>query len=68
MKRFFNRKRLAMAFAILGTALMGVDLMLTRNFFSHIGELMAASLACFVIGIILDRQPRHHDKPPGKCC
>ncbi|WP_221251575.1 hypothetical protein [Desulfuromonas versatilis] len=57
MKSWFTRKRLAMGFAVLGVVLMGVDLMLTRNFFTHIGELMGASLLCFVIGILLDRQP-----------
>lgn len=58
MKRHLTRKRLAMAFSILGVALMGVDLMMTRDFFVHIGELMAASILCFVIGIVLDRPPR----------
>lgn len=56
MKRHLTRKRLAMAFAVLGVTLMGVDLMMTRNFFVHVGELMAASILCFVIGIVLDRK------------
>jgi hypothetical protein len=55
MKKFFSRKRLAMAFSVLGVVLMGVDLMLTRNFFTHIGELMALSIVCFVVGIVLDQ-------------
>jgi ABC-type microcin C transport system permease subunit YejB len=55
MKRLFTRKRLAMFFAVLGIGLMGVDLMITRNFFTHVGELMVASIVCFVIGIVLDR-------------
>lgn len=58
MKKFFTRKRLAMAFGVLGITLMGVDLMMTRNFFTHIGELMAASILCFVIAIVLDRTPK----------
>ena len=44
-----------MTFSVLGVSLMGLDLMLTRNFFTHIGELMAASILCFVLGIVLDR-------------
>jgi len=58
MKKFFTRKRLAMAFSVLGVTLMGVDIMMTRNFFTHVGELMAASIICFVMGIVLDRSPR----------
>ncbi len=58
MKRFCTRKRMAMTFSVLGITLMGIDLMMTRNFFTHIGELMAASIICFVIGIVLDRQPK----------
>ncbi len=57
MKVSLTRKRLAMAFSVLGIGLMGVDLMMTRNFFTHIGELMALSIFCFVIGIVLDREP-----------
>lgn len=60
MKSLLSRKRLAMFFAVLGIVLMGVDLMMTRNFFTHVGELMVASILCFVIGIVLDRDP------PGK--
>ncbi len=56
-KNFFTRKRISMAFSVFGVTLMGIDLMLTRNFFTHIGELMAASIFCLVIGLILDRQP-----------
>ncbi len=47
-----------MGFGILGIVLMGVDLMMTRNFFSHIAELMAASLSCFVLALLLDREPK----------
>lgn len=57
MKKLFTRKRVAMAFCVLGVGLMGVDIMMTRNFFTHVGELMAASIICFVIGIVLDRKP-----------
>lgn len=49
-----------MGFGVLGVLLMGVDLMMTRSFFVHIGELMAASLAAFAAAIVLDRDP----KPP----
>jgi hypothetical protein len=55
MKRLLTRKRFAMFFAVLGIGLMGVDLMITRNFLTHVGELMVASILCFVIGIVLDR-------------
>jgi hypothetical protein len=55
MKTVLNRKRLAMLFGVLGVALMGVDLLLTRNFFVHVGELMAASILCFIIALIIDR-------------
>ena len=58
MKRLFTRKRLAMFFAVLGILLMGIDLMITRNFFTHVGELMVASILCFVIGIVLDRDSK----------
>jgi len=44
-----------MFFCVLGVGLMGVDLLITRNFFVHIGELMAASILCFIIGIAIDR-------------
>lgn len=46
-----------MGFAVLGMGLMGVDLLLTRNFFVHIAELMAASILCFVCALLLDRGP-----------
>ncbi len=62
MKKLFPRKRLAMGFGVLGIALMGVDLMMTRNFFTHIGELMAASIICFVLAIVLDRTPKGAEK------
>jgi hypothetical protein len=58
MKKPFTRKRLSMAFSVLGITLMGVDIMITRNFFTHVGELMAASIICFVVGIVLDHTPR----------
>ena len=46
-----------MGFALLGVALMGVDLLITRNFFSHVAELMVASLFCFALALFLDRTP-----------
>lgn len=55
MRRFFTKERLSMSFGVLGILLMGVDLMMTQNFFTHIGELMLASLLCFVIAIVIDR-------------
>lgn len=36
---------------------MGADLLMTRNFFVHIAELMAASISCFIIALLLDRKP-----------
>ena len=56
MKRLLNRKRLSMGFSVLGVVLMGVDLLMTRNFFVHIGELMGASIFCLILGLVLDRQ------------
>jgi len=50
-----GRKRWAMGFAVLGMTLIGVDLLMTRNFFVHIAELMAASILCFVCALLLDR-------------
>ncbi len=52
-----NRKRWAMGFAVCGVVLMGVDLLLTRNFFIHVAELMVASLLCFALALFLDRGP-----------
>ncbi|MEJ2201414.1 MAG: hypothetical protein P8X63_10435 [Desulfuromonadaceae bacterium] len=51
-----QRKRLSMACSILGVLLMGIDLLLTRNFFTHVGELMVASLGCLALAIVLDRK------------
>lgn len=62
MKRLLTRKRFAMFFAVLGISLMGLDLMMTRNFFTHIGELMVASILCFVTGIVLDRDTGREGK------
>lgn len=56
MKNVFTRKRLSMLFCSIGIGLMGVDLLMTRNFFVHIGELMAASIICLIIGLVLDRR------------
>ena len=53
-KRILTRHRVAMGFGVMGIVLMGVDLLTTRNFFVHIGELMVASLLCLVIAIALD--------------
>lgn len=69
LRRWFPRKRLALHCAVAGVVLMGIDLSLTRNFFSHIGELMILSLLCFAAGILLDRDPRPQTPraqvPPG---
>jgi hypothetical protein len=54
MKKFLTRKRLSLSFCVLGVTLMGVDLLLTRDFFVHIGELMAASIFCFILGLVID--------------
>lgn len=51
-----SQKRLALCFGALGIALMGADLMITQNFFTHVAELMAASIACFIIALLLDRK------------
>lgn len=45
-----------MLFAVTGILLMGVDLLMTQNFFRHIGELMLASILCFILALVLD----HH--------
>jgi hypothetical protein len=64
-RRWLNRQRVAMGFALLGTLLMGVDLLLTGNFFVHIGELMAASILCFIIALVLDRtSDRRQEEQP----
>ncbi len=63
MFKLLTRKRLAMFFGIMGIVLMGVDLMMTRNFFTHIGELMVASLSCFGLALFLNRDPKN--KPGG---
>jgi len=51
-----TQKRLALGFGVMGIGLMGVDLMITRNIFVHTAELMFASIACFIIALILDRK------------
>ncbi|PLX82528.1 MAG: hypothetical protein C0617_13940 [Desulfuromonas sp.] len=58
MKTVFTRKRLAMGFAVLGIGLMGVDLMITRSVFIHVGEIMALSIFSFVLAIVLERDPK----------
>jgi len=50
-----QKKRLSLGFGILGVVLMGVDLLITGNFFSHIAELMLSSILCFILALILDR-------------
>ncbi len=64
MKRIFTRQRVAMGFGVTGIILMGVDLLSTRNFFVHIGELMMASLLCLVIAIALDHGSSDQASPP----
>lgn len=56
LKRLLTRKRLSMGLSVLGVVLMGADLLLTRNFFVHIGELMGASILCLILALVLDRQ------------
>jgi len=58
MKIPLRRRHLAIFFSATGIALMGVDLLITRNFFSHVGELMALSMICLATGIALDREPK----------
>jgi hypothetical protein len=61
-----NRKRWAMGCALCGMVLMGVDLLVTRNFFIHVAELMVPSLICFALALFIDRDPpapdgdKHH--------
>lgn len=55
MSRFFTRPRLAMGLAVFGVALMGVDLLMTGNFFVHSAELMGVSILCFVLALLIDR-------------
>jgi hypothetical protein len=62
MNKLFTRKRLSTLFCGLGVSLMGVDLLMTRNFFVHIGELMVASIFCLTIGLVLDRVPDKHQE------
>ena len=38
---------------------MAADLLITQNFFVHTAELMAASITCFIIALLLDRTPGH---------
>jgi hypothetical protein len=54
MKRWLTRPRLALAFGIAGMVLMGVDLMVTRSVFVHVAELMAGSIGCLVMALVLD--------------
>ncbi len=49
-------KRLALAFGILGVSFMGADLLITRDFFTHAAELMAADMACFIMALVLDHR------------
>jgi len=55
-------KRISLAFGLLGLLLMGVDLLITRNFFSHVAELMVASIACFIIALLLDRKAERRSR------
>ncbi len=51
-----NQKRLALGFGVCGIGFMGADLMITGSFFIHVAELMAASIACFIIALLLDHR------------
>jgi len=51
-----NQKRVALFFGVVGVGLMGADLMITGSFFIHTAELMAASISCFIIALLLDRK------------
>jgi len=70
MKKTLTRSRIATALAVTGIVLMGVDLMITRSLFIHVGELMAASLLCFVSALVVDRgsepAPEDRDRPAGR--
>jgi hypothetical protein len=58
-----NQKRLALFFGVAGIGLMGADLMITGSFFIHTAELMAASIACFIIALLLDRKASQSKTP-----
>jgi len=49
------KKRLSLCFAAMGIGLMGADLLITRNVFTHVAELMIASIACLILALLLDR-------------
>lgn len=51
-----------MTFSVIGVALMGVDLLITRSVFVHVAELMATSIGCLLTGLLLDGSPK---KPTG---
>lgn len=54
-----NKKRLALFFGVIGIGIMGADLLITGSFFVHVAELMVASIACFIIALVLDRRASH---------
>jgi hypothetical protein len=68
MKKILTRPRIALALAATGIVLMGADLMVTRSLFIHVGELMAASLLCFVSALVVDRgsAPAPEDRDKGR--
>lgn len=69
MKNLFTRKRLSVVFCSIGIGLMGVDLFMTRDFFTHVAELMAASIICLLAGLALDhswRRSRLNASSAGK--
>jgi hypothetical protein len=53
-----------MGFGVLGIVLMGVDLLVTGNFFVHVGELMLASILCLVLALVIDRGGRKKTDSP----
>lgn len=54
MPRWLTRPRLALGLGITGILLMGLDLLITRNFFVHVAELMVPSLLCLVLALVVD--------------
>ncbi|KIH77060.1 hypothetical protein SAMN05660860_00449 [Geoalkalibacter ferrihydriticus] len=66
MKNLFTRPRLAIFFAVIGMLLMGVDLLITRDVFAHVGELMVLSLLCLVTALVIDREPQRTNRLPSE--
>ncbi|MDO3379187.1 hypothetical protein [Geoalkalibacter halelectricus] len=58
VKNLLTRPRAAILLAVTGVFLMGVDLLITRDVFVHVGELMILSLLCLAASLVVDRGSR----------